>query len=158
MPDYTEASIAEIFETIAADIAMKKRESVSVVTVSWGTKRWNEQMAAGLDTLLAMKVPVICAAGNAAMKFRRGTRGRGGGRGRGKPRLVVDWFPPILESKVIVVGNSKSDGRRHPSSQVSRLSGNMLYAPGVDAVCAVEGKWTGTSFGKDSRLLVLEIS
>ena len=153
MPNLDEASVLEVLDTVMDDIHDKHRTATSVVSISWGTKEFGDaigqgglpQTTLGLELFIQSRrlnkigVPIICAAGNAALEF-HGTQ----------PRMFVDTVPAALagqfsSTKFIVVGNSDINGMRYPTSQLHRpaYSETQVYAPGVNIKCASSTSSTG---------------
>ena len=182
MPDYTEGSGGEVLRYVIDDINVKGRQAKSVVSISWASigavsMPWASRgayntMGPGhgllrtlktqIYRLMAMKVVIVCAAGNAAQEPSV----------HGGSRLTVDTLPAIFVSafhvigpyaRFFVVGNSDINGLRYPTSQLLPPEWfPQVYAPGVNIKCASSTSSTGyetrtgTSFCKSllSYLLV----
>ena len=153
MPDLSQPSAYEVLDTVIDDIHYQDRKATSVVSVSW-TAPFASFLAQRLEQqiieLMAMGVPFVCAAGNAAQEPDV----------HGGMRIFTDTSPAFFPSAApywpfFAVGNSEIDGRRCPASQLS-LQGirPQVYAPGVDITCASSTSIigsrtdTGTSFCK----------
>ena len=138
MPDFSFASWEEIFGTITDDIRAKNRQLRSIVSVSWGSDtprnpyvrepEWILMQSQLEELALGAGVPVILAAGNAALK--PGPQGA---------RQPVDTYPAYfvrdrrLANRVIAASNCDYDGARYRTSQYPE--NNRYFAPGVDIKC-----------------------
>ena len=166
MPNMTRASVYEVLDTVIDDIDNKARKETSVVSVSWGTKKTvhspvtdflAKRLGKQIGQLMRMRVPFVCAAGNAAQLPSV----------HGVPRLYVDTYPAwfyhwaLGQFDFFAVGNSDINGARWPTSQLSlQVFDPQVYAPGVDIKCASSTSSTeyytktGTSFCKSPSLNV----
>ena len=159
MPDFSMASVVEIFLTIDRDIRNKYRQDQSVVTISWASREpvslplrpidvaWNIMVERMLG-LSRMNVQIVTAAGNYA-QIRDHRR---------HLRLRVDTAPAIFDLEddfptLIIAGNCDENCRRSPASQMTgRIDYTQIYAQGVHVQCASHlsavgfNTATGTSF------------
>ena len=160
MPDFTFTSWEEVFGTITDDIRAKNRQRRSIVSVSFGSEtprnpfvrqpEWIRIQSQLEELALGIGVPVILAAGNAALE-----------PGQLGPRGPVDTYPAWfardrrLAARVIAASNCDYDGSRYRTSQY--LQDSRYFAPGVDIRCASGDApagfrlWSGTSFCESDR-------
>ena len=138
MPNLTAASVAEVLYTIVKDIRRKRRQGVSVVSISWSSIRRMRQ-GLGLESarwfyalrqLREMDVQVVCAGGNHALEVMEG----------GERRVVSDTAPAGFQRitrawALVVVGNCDDYGKRDPTAQILGTE-KQVFAPGVGVRCA----------------------
>ena len=128
IPDDTEGSLAEVFETILNDITTKNRQHHSVVTFSYNVQVnptytcW-EKMALDLLKLMDIGVIITTSAGNA---------------GPHEADSFIAMLPDRsdqFKNQLIVVGAVDFDGNKAEWSE-ELIHSKMLWAPGVDIFCA----------------------
>ncbi|KAL8687556.1 MAG: hypothetical protein Q9218_006308, partial [Villophora microphyllina] len=158
MPDHSSSSASEAFATVLDDIRAKDRQGLSVVSISWGSKKqveWTgrlqdlrsdwQTMYKDLRQLSQISVPVYCAAGNKAREK----------NARGGLRYLVDTAPAVFQdaisdrfgkSLLAVISNADNDGTVYPTSQ--RVEHPFtVHAPGVSVRCATYNNPSGYRTG-----------
>ncbi|KAL8753280.1 MAG: hypothetical protein Q9184_005468 [Pyrenodesmia sp. 2 TL-2023] len=118
MPDLSAASVSEVLEDVANDIQDKKRQYLSIINISWGSKEsvlvkqyeFHTRMFFSIWHLsIDLHVPIVFSAGNdATLKDRFG-----------RPRLRSDTFPAAAteqNAKTLSASNCDFRGRRWRTS------------------------------------------
>ena len=171
MPDYTAASIAEVFWTIFDDIKSHGRQQRSLVVIPWGSRKrvnsfdpserayWS-LIHGHLRRLTLQGTWCVFAAGDEAQERRSSVDRRRRSLMDTEPGLYLyDQGPAAIPRDLLALAVSNTDfnGTLHLTSQVAQsysIYARNVFAPGVEIRCAAYDTergfsiQTGMSFGQ----------